>query len=195
MTDDELQLLLSLFARQKEIGQVILYGSRAMGTHKPFSDVDITLIGIGLKRSHLTRLMAEIDESILPYSFDISIFSQLTNPDLIEQIEKTGIVLYSREGNAFVAEPWNSSSSFPKNAFIISITHQNQLKTSTFVKNELVKLLTTIFKKDQSCPIVKTRFCIAFFWNLCVFNLKVHVFNGFLRGCQAKKWLIFHAES
>ena len=105
MTDDELQLLLSLFARQKEIGQVILYGSRAMGTHKPFSDVDITLMGIGLKRSHLTRLMAEIDESTLPYSFDISIFSQLTNPDLIVQIEKTGIVLYSREGNAIVAEP------------------------------------------------------------------------------------------
>ena len=106
MTDDELQLLLSLFARQKEIGQVILYGSRAMGTHKPFSDVDITLIGIGLKRSHLSRLMAEIDESILPYSFDISIFSQLTNPDLIEQIEKTGIVMYSREGNVIVAEGW-----------------------------------------------------------------------------------------
>ena len=106
MTDNELQLLFSLFARQKEIGQVILYGSRAMGTHKPFSDVDITLMGIGLKRSHLTRLMAEIDESTLPYSFDISIFSQLTNPELIEQIEKTGIVLYTREMNAIVAEPW-----------------------------------------------------------------------------------------
>ena len=105
MTDNELQLLFSLFARQKEIGQVILYGSRAMGAHKPFSDVDITLMGIGLKRSHLTRLMAEIDESTLPYSFDISIFSQLTNPELIEQIEKTGIVLYTREMNAIVAEP------------------------------------------------------------------------------------------
>ena len=145
MTDDELQLLLSLFARQKEIGQVILYGSRAMGTHKPFSDVDITLIGIGLKRSHLTRLMAEIDESILPYSFDISIFSQLTNPDLIEQIEKTGIVLYSREGNAIVAESWNSSSSFPKNAFIFPKNHQNQLKTSTFVKNWTYEIINYDF--------------------------------------------------
>lgn len=48
MTDKELDLLCSLFARQKEIEQVILYGSRAKGTHKPFSDVDITLLGIGL---------------------------------------------------------------------------------------------------------------------------------------------------
>ena len=104
MTDDVLQLLCSLFARYKEIEQVILYGSRARGTHKPFSDVDITLLGIGLSRSHLNRLMADLDESSLPYFFDISLFAKLTNPDLIEQIERTGVVLYQRGENAIVAE-------------------------------------------------------------------------------------------
>lgn len=104
MTDDELDLLCSLFARQREIERVILYGSRARGTHKPFSDVDITLLGVGLTRSHLSRLMADIDESSLPYFFDISLFAKLTNPDLIEQIEQTGVVLYRRGENAFVAE-------------------------------------------------------------------------------------------
>ena len=105
MTDEELELLCSLFARQKEIEQVILYGSRAKGTHKPFSDVDITLLGIGLSRSHLNRLMADMDESSLPYFFDVSILSKITNPDLREQIEKTGVVLYRREDNSLVAEP------------------------------------------------------------------------------------------
>ena len=105
MTDDELQLLCSLIVRHKEKEQVILYGSRARGTHKPFSDVDITLLGIGLTRSHLNRLMADIDESSLPYSFDISLYTKLTNSDLIEQIERTGVVLYQRGENAFVAEP------------------------------------------------------------------------------------------
>ena len=104
MPDEALELLCSLFARQKEIERVILYGSRAKGTHKPFSDVDITLLGIGLSRSHLNRLMADIDESSLPYFFDISILSKITNPDLIEQIEKTGVVLYRREDNSLVAE-------------------------------------------------------------------------------------------
>ena len=104
MTDDELELLCSLFARHKEIEQAILYGSRARGTHKPFSDVDITLLGIGLTRSHLNRLMADIDESSLPYFFDISLFAKLTNPDLIEQIEHTGVVLYQRGEKSFVAE-------------------------------------------------------------------------------------------
>lgn len=104
MTDNELELLCSLFARQREIERVILYGSRARGTHKPFSDVDITLLGVSLTRSHLSRLMADIDESSLPYFFDISLFAKLTNPDLIEQIEQTGVVLYQRGENAFVAE-------------------------------------------------------------------------------------------
>ena len=103
MTDDELELLCSLFARQREIERVILYGSRARGTHKPFSDVDITLLGVGLTRSHLSRLMADIDESSLPYFFDISLFAKLTNPDLIEQIEHTGVVLYQLGENAFVS--------------------------------------------------------------------------------------------
>ncbi len=110
MTDDELNLLYSLFARQKQIEQVILYGSRAKGTNKPFSDVDITLLGIGLNRSHLNRLMADIDESPLPYLFDISLFDKLTNPDLIEQIKQTGVILYQREKKAFVAE--NDSNFF-----------------------------------------------------------------------------------
>ena len=104
MTDEELNLLCTLFAEQKEIEQVILYGYRAKGTHKPFSDVDISLMGYGLTCNHLNRLSAEIDESSLPYLFDISIFSKLTNEALIEEIEKTGVVLYRREGNAFVAE-------------------------------------------------------------------------------------------
>ena len=52
----------------------------------------------------MNRLVADIDESSLPYSFDISIFSTLTNPDLVEQIERTGVVSYQRGENAIVAE-------------------------------------------------------------------------------------------
>ena len=99
MTDEELNLLCTLFAEQKEIEQVILYGSRAKGTHKPFSDVDITLMGYGLTCNHLNRLFSEIDESSLPYRFDISIFSKLTNEALIEEIEKTGVVLWRKHNS------------------------------------------------------------------------------------------------
>lgn len=49
MTEEELSVLRRLFARQKEIERAVLYGSRVRGVHKPFSDVDITLLGMGIR--------------------------------------------------------------------------------------------------------------------------------------------------
>ncbi len=43
LTDTDIKLLTELFANNDRIDKVILYGSRAKGTFKPFSDVDITL--------------------------------------------------------------------------------------------------------------------------------------------------------
>lgn len=37
----------------------------------------------------------EIDDLLLPYNFDISIFSMLTNRDLTEHIVRVGIPIYS----------------------------------------------------------------------------------------------------
>ena len=152
MIDDELELLCSLFAWQREIERVILYGSRARGTHKPFSDVDITLLEVGLTRSHLNRLMADIDESSLPYSFDISIFSKLTNPDLVEQIERTGVVLYQRGENAIVAERWFFSF-FPSLIFLFSKNFfkfvEIPVREYIYCKCERLKILSYIGILDK----------------------------------------------
>ena len=68
------------------------------------SGISLYESGYGLTRRHFNRLSAELDESSLPYRFDISIFPKLTNDALIEEIEKTGVVLYWREGSAFVED-------------------------------------------------------------------------------------------
>ncbi len=96
LTDIELQKLQEVFARNPRIEQAILYGSRAKGTFKPFSDVDITLVGEGLKKTDLSHLMMEVDDLLLPYQFDISLFHTLKNEDLIEHIHRMGIVVYQR---------------------------------------------------------------------------------------------------
>lgn len=45
LTDNELEKLCNLFRKHEEIEQAVLYGSRAKGNFKPFSDIDITLMG------------------------------------------------------------------------------------------------------------------------------------------------------
>lgn len=87
----------SVFARYPEVEQVILYGSRAKGTYKNGSDIDLTLKGHGLNLNVINKISNEIDELLLPYSFDISIFSQISNADLVDHINRVGIVFYDTQ--------------------------------------------------------------------------------------------------
>lgn len=96
LTDNEMQILHDLFAENEKIEQVILYGSRAKGTYKPFSDVDITIVGAGLTRLDIDRLHATLDKSPIPYMFDIFIFDTLKNENLKENVSRCGVVLYKK---------------------------------------------------------------------------------------------------
>ena len=85
-----------LFIAHPEIDTVVLYGSRAKGTYHPGSDIDITIKGEHVSDSLVGKLAEEIDELLLPYSFDISAWSQIDNPDLLAHIERVGIVMYQK---------------------------------------------------------------------------------------------------
>ena len=69
----------------------------AKGNYKPFSDVDITLKGESLTRKDLNRISLAIDDLLLPYQFDVSIFHTLKNKELIEHVERVGIVIYTKK--------------------------------------------------------------------------------------------------
>lgn len=71
----------SVFAHYPEVEQVILYGSRAKGTYKNGSDIDLTLKGNSLDLAIINKISSDIDDLLLPYSVDISIFSQISNAD------------------------------------------------------------------------------------------------------------------
>ena len=94
LEDSELMLMRDIFAQSANIEKVILYGSRAKGTNKPFSDVDITLVGKNLTEDDLTDVMYRLSESSLPYFCDTSLFSHLINPALIDHIQRRGKVIY-----------------------------------------------------------------------------------------------------
>ena len=94
LEDSELMLMRDIFAQSANIEKVILYGSRAKGTNKPFSDVDITLVGKNLTEEDLTDVMYRLSESSLPYFCDTSLFSRLTNSALIDHIQRRGKVIY-----------------------------------------------------------------------------------------------------
>lgn len=97
LTDKEWKGLLDVFAANGCIEQAILYGSRAKGNFKPFSDIDITLMGKDLSRKDLIRLSLAIDDLLLPYQVDLSLYHALGNKDLIDHINRRGVVVYKRK--------------------------------------------------------------------------------------------------
>ena len=92
----ELQALCATLASVPEVEEAIIYGSRARGTNHIASDIDITLKGKALTYLQLALLDAKIEELYLPYFVDLSLFSMLKNPDLLESINREGKVLYKK---------------------------------------------------------------------------------------------------
>ena len=89
--------IVKVFASNKEIDKVILYGSRAKGTHKPYSDIDITILGDNLNFSLLQKIEIELDDLLLPYKFDVSLYNSIDNNDLVEHIKRVGKTIYKNE--------------------------------------------------------------------------------------------------
>lgn len=85
-----------VLARHPEVERAVLYGSRAKGTFKPGSDVDLTLVGEALNGTICGRIDDELDDLLLPYEFDLSQLDSLTHPGLLDHIRRMGIVFYER---------------------------------------------------------------------------------------------------
>jgi predicted nucleotidyltransferase len=92
-----------VFAGHGKIDEVVLYGSRAKGNYSPGSDIDLTLKGDRIGLEQLNKIITELDDLLLPYTFDLSIYSQIENVDLISHITRVGIVFYRR--NLFTDPP------------------------------------------------------------------------------------------
>lgn len=86
-----------VFAAFPQIGQAIIYGSRAKGTFKNGSDIDLTLIA-GKEGSLDLTTQYKIEEALealmLPYQFDLSILETIENSNLLNHINRVGQVFY-----------------------------------------------------------------------------------------------------
>lgn len=94
LTEKYIEQLQSIFGEFPQVHKVVLYGSRAKGSYKPSSDIDLTIIGDELSLGTLSAIENKIVDLLLPYKVDLSDFSKLTNPHLIEHINRVGIIIF-----------------------------------------------------------------------------------------------------
>ncbi len=92
---EQQQRLGVLFAAETQLEEVWLFGSRAMGRHQDGSDIDCCLVGDQLGHSDRLRLMAAIDDLLLPWQVDLALRQELPQ-DLVAHLERVGRCIWRR---------------------------------------------------------------------------------------------------
>ncbi|MBJ6799662.1 nucleotidyltransferase domain-containing protein [Geomonas propionica] len=96
LSDRTIESIQTVLSRHTAVEKAVLYGSRAKGNYKPGSDIDLTLLGDSLTSSELGTIAEELDDLLLPYQIDLSIFTQITSVELQKHIKRVGLVFFER---------------------------------------------------------------------------------------------------
>lgn len=96
LKEEVIQAITNVLAIHPEVEKALLYGSRAKGNYKPASDIDLILLGETIDLSLMNQISWELDDLLLPYTFDLSIYHHLSDPSLLDHIHRVGIVFYTK---------------------------------------------------------------------------------------------------
>ena len=100
LEENEIEKIRAVFKKYSTVDKVTLYGSRAIGKNKPGSDIDLTLTG-KLDLKELTNITSDLDELVLPFRFDVNLYHQIKNLDLLDHINRVGVTLYDKSDTQF----------------------------------------------------------------------------------------------
>lgn len=90
--------LVTLLSSNPKVKRIVLFGSRAMSTYRPASDIDLALQGPELHLSDLLEFKRRIAELNLLHDVDLVIYDSIGNKDLLDHIARHGLCWWP-EGN------------------------------------------------------------------------------------------------
>jgi len=100
LSQDELARIRAILETVPSVEKAVLFGSRATGLARRGSDVDIMLYGDKLKMSDIMQISSLLEETTLPYQFDL-IRYDVENSALLEHVRQYGKVIFQREKTSF----------------------------------------------------------------------------------------------
>lgn len=96
LSEETISIIHAVLARYPHVNRAVIYGSRAKGTHRPGSDIDLTLMGAHLSHEDLLHIMGDLDDSPIPHTVDLSIFDDIEDQAVRDHIARRGQVFYQR---------------------------------------------------------------------------------------------------
>lgn len=95
LSEETIERIRQVLAGHPEVERAILYGSRAKGTFRRGSDIDLTLEG-AITVPLMLKIETELDDLLLPYKLDLSLLAHVEDPDVRAHIARVGQVFYDR---------------------------------------------------------------------------------------------------
>jgi predicted nucleotidyltransferase len=93
LSDQTLEAVRGVIKAHSRVKRSIPCGSRAKGTFRTGSDIDLALDGPDLTFDELLRIETQLDALDLPYRFDVLLYRQLEHPELLGHIQRVGRVI------------------------------------------------------------------------------------------------------
>lgn len=87
-------LLVGIFKKFPQVEEVKIFGSRAMGTFRAGSDIDLVVLAPVLSHDELLDLQIALEDLELLYEIDCLVYHQITEPALQEHIDLVGKTFY-----------------------------------------------------------------------------------------------------
>ncbi len=90
--------IIAALTANERVERAILFGSRAMGTHRAASDVDIALFGDELTSNDVARLATAMEALPMAQTVDLILHRSIDNPALLKHIVRRGVEWYRKPG-------------------------------------------------------------------------------------------------
>ena len=97
LREGDLSEIVHIVSEEPAVREAWIFGSRAKGTHRIGSDVDIALVGEAILPQTVTRIRSMLNEETrMPYHFDVVAMNAVDSAGLREHIHRIGICMYRR---------------------------------------------------------------------------------------------------
>ena len=96
LKEENIQTIQLILNHHPEVEEALIFGSRATGTYRRGSDVDIALKGKKVSHFTIVSIGSKLnEETMMPYRFDLVNYNTLKNNELTDHINRVGKLVYT----------------------------------------------------------------------------------------------------
>lgn len=96
LKERDLKTIFEILDKYKEVKLVHIFGSRAKGTQKTGSDIDLAIMNEEVSDTTIIKIKSELEDSSLPYFVDLINFPEIKHSEFRDHINRVGKIFYEK---------------------------------------------------------------------------------------------------